>query len=106
MLRFVTPNDTNTHTHTHTHTQHVRILWTKVRLVAGTTTRQRTTFTTDRHLSPRRDSNPQSKQTSTAELRLRHRGHGVGLEVEIKKEKNTISVLILNSYEYIKQVPK
>ena len=42
----------------------VRVLWTSDRPVAQTlypTTRQHTTLTRDRHLCPRRDSNPQSQ---------------------------------------------
>ena len=39
-------------------------LWTSVRLVAKTSTWQHTTLTTDRHPSPRRDSNSKSQQSS------------------------------------------
>ena len=39
-------------------------LWASDQLVAETFTRQQTTLTTDRHPSPRWDSNPQSQQAS------------------------------------------
>jgi len=38
----------------------VRLLWTSDQSDAETSTRQHTTFTTDRRPFPRRDSNPQS----------------------------------------------
>jgi len=46
-----------THTHTHTHTHTLGLLWTRDRFVADTSTRQQTTFTTDRHPCPCRNSN-------------------------------------------------
>jgi hypothetical protein len=59
----------------HTDTPHsVGLLWTSDRPVADTCIWQQTTFTRDIH-APRRDLNPQSQQTSTADLRLRSRGH-------------------------------
>jgi hypothetical protein len=51
-------------THTHTHTYSVRLLWTKDRAFAGTSTWQHTIFTRDRHPCPWRDSNPQYQQAS------------------------------------------
>jgi hypothetical protein len=42
----------------------VGILWTSNQPVAETSTWQHTRLTTDRHLCPRRDSNPQSQQTN------------------------------------------
>jgi len=44
--------------------QSVGLLWTSDQLVAEASTRQHTTFTTDRHPCPRWDSNPQSQQAS------------------------------------------
>jgi len=42
----------------------VGLLWTSYQTNAETSTWQHTTFTTDRHQCPRRDSNQQSQQTS------------------------------------------
>jgi len=48
----------------HSDTPHsVGLLWTSDRPVAGTSTWQHTTLTTDTHPCPRRDSNPQSQQS-------------------------------------------
>ena len=44
--------------------QSVGLLWTSDQLVAETSTWQQTTLTTDKHLCPRWDSNPQSQQAS------------------------------------------
>jgi hypothetical protein len=43
--------------------------------VAETSTRQKTTITTDKLPYPRRNSNPYSQQRAAADLRLRPRGH-------------------------------
>jgi hypothetical protein len=49
----------------HSDTPHsVELLWTSDQLIAETSTWQHTTFTTDRHPCPRRDSNPQSQQAN------------------------------------------
>ena len=49
----------------HSHTAHsVGLLWTSNQPDAETSTRKHTTLTRDRHPCPRRDSNPQSQQTS------------------------------------------
>jgi hypothetical protein len=42
----------------------VRLLWTRDRAIVETSTWQRTTFTTDKHPCPRRDSNPNSQHPS------------------------------------------
>ena len=52
------------HTMTHTNTQSIKLLWTSDQLVTETSTWQHTTLTWDRHLCPRRDSNPHSQQAS------------------------------------------
>jgi hypothetical protein len=51
----------NTHTHTHTHTHTVRLLWTRNRSVAETSSQQNTTRTRDRHPCSLRHSNAQSQ---------------------------------------------
>ena len=49
----------------HSDTLHsVRLLWTRDQPIAETFTWQHTTFTTDKHPCPHRDSNPQSQQAS------------------------------------------
>jgi len=49
----------------HSDTPHtVGLLWTSDQPVAGTSTWQYTTHTRDRHLCPRRDTNPQSQQAN------------------------------------------
>jgi len=52
---YITPNDAP---------QSVGLLWTNDQLVAETSTWKHTTLTTNRHLSPRWDSKPQSQQAS------------------------------------------
>ena len=53
----------------HSDTPHtVWLLWTSDRPVVQTSTCQHTTLTRDRHPCPRRDSNPQSPQTSGRRL--------------------------------------
>jgi hypothetical protein len=52
---YITHNDTP---------QLVGLLWTSDQLVTETSTSQHTTLTTDRHLWPQLDSNPQSRQAS------------------------------------------
>jgi hypothetical protein len=46
------------------HVHSVGVLWTCDQPVAQDSTGQHTTLTTDKHPSPRRDSNPQSQQAS------------------------------------------
>jgi hypothetical protein len=48
----------------YTHQQSVGILWTSDQSDADTSTWQHTTLRRERHLYPRRDSNPQSQQTN------------------------------------------
>ena len=52
------------HLITMTHTHSVGLLWMRDRPVAENTTWQHTTYRRDQHPLPRRNSNPQSQQTS------------------------------------------
>jgi len=55
---------TQTHTHTHTHTHTGGFPWMRDQPDAETSTWQNTTLTSDKRLCLRRNSNPQSQQTS------------------------------------------